>query len=254
MLNEQLGWSLQKPALQLRDRDDDEIARWKAEEFPSITKQAWDRHAHLTFIDESGFMLAPTLRRTYAPRGHAPIVEVSDPHARISVIGAITLSPRHRHVRFTFQMLPDNANFHGGSVAEFLRTLSGEVKGPNTIIWDSVRIHLAEAVQNYLSTTGDIVTETFPPNAPNLNPVDGVWSHIKYGRLPNYTPFDLFQLRRKLTAELKRLQRQPDLLLSFICRTGLNLAGLSLRRKPGTPEIHQRKRRNKNNEASVSGV
>ena len=254
MLNQQLGWSLQKPALQLRDRDDDEIARWKSEKFPDITQRALDRHAYLTFIDESGFMLAPTLRRTYAPRGHAPIIDVSDPHARISVIGAITLSPKYRRVRLTFQMLPDNANFHGESIAKFLRLLSGWLNGPNTIIWDSVRIHLAEPVQNYLSTTGDIVTETFPPNAPNLNPVDGVWSYIKYARLPNYTPYDLFELRRKLTTELRRLQRHPDLLLSFIFRTGLNPAGLSLGRTPGVPETHKGTCRNKGHEAPVSGV
>ena len=72
VLREQLAWSLQKPRLQLRERDDDEIARWKAEEFPRIAAQAHDRHAYMTFIDESGFMLAPTLRRTYAPRGRAP--------------------------------------------------------------------------------------------------------------------------------------------------------------------------------------
>ena len=238
MLNHELGWSLQKPALQSRDRDDDEITRWKTEEFPDITKQAWDRHAHLTFIDESGFMLAPTLRRTYAPRGHAPIVDVSDPHARISVIGAITLSPRYRRIRLTSQMLPDHANFHGQSIAKFLRFLSGGLNGPNTIIWDSVRIHLAESVQNYLSATDDIVTERFPPNAPNLNPVDGVWSYIKYARLPNYTPYDLLELRRRLTTELRRLQRHPELLFSFISRTGLNPAGLSLGREPGIRKTH----------------
>jgi transposase len=222
MLKEQIGWSLQKPAVQLRNRNDDEIARWRTEVFPGIVKKAWDGQSHLTFIDESGFMLSPTLRRTYAPRGHPPIIEVSDPHARISVIGAITLSPRHRHVRLTFQMLPDNANFHGESVAEFLRTLSYSVKGPNTIIWDSVRIHLAHLVQSYLVTRNDIVTETFPSNASDLNPVDSVWSYIKYSRLPNYTPFDLIQMRRRLTAELRRLQGQPDLLLSFISRAGLS--------------------------------
>jgi len=235
MLNEKLGWSLQKPSLQLRDRDDDEITRWKTEEFPDITQQALDRHAYLTFIDESGFMLAPTLRRTYAPRAHAPIVDVSDPHARISVIGAITLSPRYRRVRLTFQMLPDDANFHGDSIAKFLRFLSEGLNGPNTIIWDSVRIHLAEPVRNYLSTTGDIVTETFPPNAPNLNPVDSVWSYIKYARLPNYTPYDLFELRRKLTTELRRLQRHPDLLFSFISRTGLNPVETASRTNTGSP-------------------
>jgi len=118
-------------------------------------------------------------------------------------------------------MLPDNANFHGESIAAFLGILSEWVEGPNTIIWDSVRIHLAKPVQDHLSAKDGIVTETFPPHAPELNPVDSVWSYIKYGRLPNYTPLDLAELRRTLTAELKRLQRKPHLLFSFRRRTGL---------------------------------
>jgi putative transposase len=132
-------------------------------------------------------------------------------------------------------MLPDDANFHGDSIAKFLRFLSEGLNGLNTITWDSVRIHLAEPVRNYLSTTGDIVTETFPPNAPNLNPVDSVWSYIKYARLPNYTPYDLFELRRKLTTELRRLQRHPDLLFSFISRTGLNPVETASRTNTGSP-------------------
>jgi transposase len=222
VLNERLGWTLQKPVLQSRDRDEDEITRWKSEEFIRIRTEARDRHACRAFIDESGFMLAPTLRRTYAPSGHAPVEKVTDPHARISVIGAITLTPEYQQISLTFELLADNANFNGQSIAAFLRLLYERVKNPMTVIWDSVGIHLSQPVADYLSRNGSIVSETFPPNAPNLNPADGVWSHIKYGRLPNYTPFDLSELRRTVTTELKRLQRQPHLLRAFIRRTRLN--------------------------------
>jgi transposase len=222
VLNERLGWTLQKPRLQSRDRDEDEITRWKSEEFTRIRTEARDRHAYLAFIDESGFMLAPTLRRTYAPSGHAPVEKVTDPHARISIIGAITLTPECQQVNLTFDLSADNANFNGQSIAAFLRLLHERVKHPITVIWDSVRIHLSQPVADYLSRNGNIVSETFPPNAPELNPADGVWSYIKYGRLPNYTPFDLSELRRTVTTELKRLQRQPHLLHAFIRRTRLS--------------------------------
>jgi transposase len=222
VLKERLGWTLQKPVLQSRDRDEDEITRWKIEEFTRIKTEARDRHACLAFIDESGFMLAPTLRRTYAPSGQAPVEKVTDPHARISVIGAITLSPEYQQISLTFEMLADNANFNGQSIADFLRLLHERVKNPMTVIWDSVGIHLSKPVADYLSRKGNIVSEPFPANASELNPVDSVWPHIKYGRLPNYTPFDLSELRRTVTAELKRLQRQPDLLCAFIRRIGLN--------------------------------
>src|SRR5215469_8533829 len=68
------------------------------------------RRAYLAFIDESGFMLTPSLCRTYAPSGHAPVVKVTDPHGRISPIGAITLSPECQQVNLTFQLSADNAN------------------------------------------------------------------------------------------------------------------------------------------------
>jgi transposase len=221
-LNERLGWTLQKPLLQSRNRDEDEITRWKSEEFTRIRTEARDRHAYLAFIDESGFMLAPTLRRTYAPSGHAPVEKVTNPHARISVIGAITLTPECQQVNLTFDLSADNANFNGQAIAAFLRLLHERVKKPITAIWDSVGIHLSRPVADYLSRSGNIVSETFPPNASELNPADGVWSHIKYGRLPNYTPFDLSELRRTVITELKRLQRQPHLLHAFILRTRLS--------------------------------
>jgi transposase len=225
VLNERLGWTLQKPVLQSRDRDEDEITRWKNEEFTRIRIEARARHACLAFIDETGFMLAPTLRRTYAPSGQSPVEKVTDPHARISVIGAITLTPEYQRVNLTFELSADNANFNGQSCAAFLRFLHEQVKHPITVIWDSVGIHLSQPVADFLSRNGNIVSETFPPNAPELNPADGIWSHIKYGRLPNYTPFDLFELRTTVTTELKRLQRHPHLLQAFIRRTRLNLEG-----------------------------
>ena len=223
VLNERLRWTLPKPALQSRDRDEDEITRWRTEEFTRIMTEARDRHAYLAFIDESGFMLAPTLRRTSAPSGHAPVAKVTDPHGRISVIGAITLSPEGQHVNLTFQRSADNANFSGQSIAAFLRFLYERVRNPITVIWDSVRIHFAQPVADYLSGNGQIVSELFPAHASELNPADGVWSHIKYGRLPNYTPFDLSELRNTVATESQRLQREPHLLRAFIRRTRLNL-------------------------------
>jgi transposase len=53
MLNQRLGWTLQKPRLQSRDRDEDEIARWKLEEFTRIRTEARDRNAYLARIFHS---------------------------------------------------------------------------------------------------------------------------------------------------------------------------------------------------------
>src|SRR5260370_7254848 len=86
----------------------------------TILNRAQKRHAYIVFVDESGFMLAPLLRRTWAPRGCTPIVRISGPHGRISVIGAITISPERRRFSFYFQLSADNANFRGESAVQFI--------------------------------------------------------------------------------------------------------------------------------------
>jgi transposase len=69
----------------------------------------------------------------------------------------------------------------------------------------------------------DVVFEPFPPYAPKLNPADGIWGYIKYGRLANFTPPDLDVLRSAVTKELDRLGQEEELLRSFIRHTKLPL-------------------------------
>jgi len=154
----------------------------------SILGRARKRHAYIVFVDEAGFMLASLLRRTWAPRGCTPVVRISEPHERISVIGAITISPERRHFCFYFQLSADNTNFRGESMVQFIEYVRRRVPGPITLLWDQILFHRAKPVPDYLATHRSVVVEPFPPYAPELNPVDNVWSYVKYNRLPNYTP------------------------------------------------------------------
>jgi len=189
----------------------------------SILHRAGKRHAYIVFVDESGFMLAPLRRRTWAPRGCTPIIKISEPHGRISVIGAITISPQRRHFSFYFQLSADNINLRGDSVMKFIEKVRNKVRGPITLLWDQIPIHHAKPVTDYFARHRRLVVEAFPPYAPELNPVDNVWSYVKYNRLPNYTPRNLHELRQRITAEFYRLQNRPDLLRSFFRHTGLSL-------------------------------
>ena len=54
------------------------------------------------------------------------------------------------------------------------------------MIWDGSNIHSkAKLVKQYLAEQPDIVAETLPGYAPELNPDEGVWGWTKYGRLAN---------------------------------------------------------------------
>jgi transposase len=223
ILKNYLHWSAIKPTLRAAARDDAEISRWLAEEFPRIERQAGERSAHLAFVDESGFMMTPTIRRTFAPRGSTPVSKVFNPHGRISVSGAITISPSRTIVGLHCFMLTDNVSFRGPNVIDFLKHLRNQICGPITIIWDQIMIHSSDVVLEYLRAFPDITTESFPPYAPELNPVDRAWFYLKYNRLANYTPATTVKLRRAVRGEIKRLQNKPDLLRSFILQTRLPL-------------------------------
>jgi len=181
------------------------------------------RLAHLVFIDECGFMLEPTLRRTWAPRGQTPVIKIADRHGRISAAGALTISPVRTKFGFYFHLLPDNANFRGNSIAGFVDSVRLRIGGPLIVIWDQIPIHQSYPVKHYVRQHDDVSVEQFPPYAPELNPVDYVWAYVKYGRLANYCPKNLDELRIKVSSELSRVSARPDLLKSFFHATGLEL-------------------------------
>ena len=217
MLKRRLGWTSQKPQKHARECNDKEVERWIADDWPRIIRQAFQRRARIALLDESGFLLAPTVRRTLAPRGQTPIMVCSDRHDRISVISAITLSPRALRVGLHFMLLDDNENFHGEEVVLFLRQLKGEVGGPWTIVWDRNQIHSKSlVVRAWLAQHPEVVGEDFPAHAPHTNADEDVWSWTKYGQLSNLAATDVMELRQHIWDTLTALKDQPQLLTSFI--------------------------------------
>ena len=169
-------------------------------------------------------MLTPTVRRTLAPRGRTPIQYCWDRRDRISAFSAITVSAIRKHRGLYFSLLADNENVHAEDVVGFLRQLRRHIPGSITIIWDRSKVHdRSKAVQAYLAKHPEVVTEKLPAYAPELNPDEQVWSNIKYARLSNYAPRDTRVLRQRLTRELGRLRKRPDMLGSFIQHTKIPL-------------------------------
>lgn len=172
--------------------------------------------------DESGFMLTPTVRRTLAPRGKTPIQYAWDRRDRISASSAITVSPKRRRLGLYFQLLPQDAHVRGEHTVGFPRQLKRHIPGPITVVGDRGNVHdRSRVVRAFLEKHPDIITEKFPSYAPELNPDEGVWEHVKYARLPNFAPRNTMHLRRRLHLEFRLLRKRPDLLAAFIRKTKL---------------------------------
>jgi transposase len=225
ILHRRLNWSSQKPRRKARERDDKEVARWVGDEFPRIVREAFRRRAHIVFLDESGFQLNPSVRRTLAPRGRTPVLEAWDRRDRISAISCVTLSPVRARPGLYFDLLPVNRTAHAEEVVGFLRELRRQLRGPFTVIWDRHKIHSkARAVKAYLAEHPEIVAEDLPAYAPQLNPDEWVWGWTKYGRLGNLAAWDTDQLWGWIIDALVELKFRPDLLNAFIQDAELSLA------------------------------
>ena len=65
-------------------------------------------------------------------------------------------------------------------------------------------------------------TLQLPAYAPELNPVEGVWAHMKRG-LGNLIVHGIDQLVAVVKNRLKRIQYRPELIDAFLAHTGLEL-------------------------------
>lgn len=189
-------------------------------------KNARRLNATIVFLDESGFMLQPLVRRSWAPRGQTPIIRCWDRRDRLSVIGAITVPPsRERHrLGAVFRIHPRNVKTP--EATEFLRILDRHVRGPLIVVLDLLNVHRA-AVRRWLASrprdAPRVMVEWLPPYAPDLNPTEQLWNNGKRTDLANLAPADRDDLRGHVRRSLIRQRHAPNLLASAFDHAGLPL-------------------------------
>lgn len=175
----------------------------------------------MVFVDESGFMLQPTVRRTWAPRGHTPIHKSWDRRDRLSVLSAITLSPRRRRLGLYFDI--HNYNITTAEAVQFIRWVQRSLGRRILLVWDRWNVHRS-ATRRLLERGAERVqVEWLPAYAPELNPAEHVWNHAKYTDLANFLPDDVRHLEEAVDESLEAMPHRPNLLRSFIHAAKLNL-------------------------------
>jgi len=166
-------------------------------------------------IDESGFFLNPEVRRTWAPVGQTPVLEVSGRrHDKVSVIAAVTVSAAARHVGLYFQTDPDGY-FSNVGVAGFLRALLRHLRGKVVVLWDKGNNHRGDPIRELLARHERLNIEELPAYSPQLNPVEYVWSYLKHGLLPNFAARDVRHLDEVVTQHLGETKCNHYLLRSL---------------------------------------
>ena len=178
-------------------------------------------NAHVVLIDETGVQLSPLRRRSWAKRGCRPVLrQLAGTRKKISAIAALTISPQSLRRNLYFQTLIDGT-FDSARVADFLRELLKQIPGKIIVVWDNGSMHKGPAVRELLKRFPRLTLEWLPPYAPELNPVEQLWSHLKYGHCCNFIPRDLEHLDDEATNFLVEMKFKSQTLHSYWSETPL---------------------------------
>ena len=121
---------------------------------------------------------------------------------------------RHRSCFSTYWQFYDD-NVVATDVVAFLRSLHRQQGRKLIVVLDRFNVHrkairlLKESGAKWLSV------EWLPAYAPDLNPVEALWSCTKYGDLANYTPNDLYELGEEIGNSFVRQYHDPAIKRSY---------------------------------------
>jgi transposase len=166
-------------------------------------------------LDETGFLMSPIIRRTWAVRGQTPFLYTrTRSYEKISGIGALAVSPRKQRLSF-YLSLHKSKNIRTAILLRFLKHLRKHLSGPVVLLWDRGQVHRAKKVSAYLSSLRDWEVAWLPPYAPEMNPMEHGWSYLKYGCLANFAPAKLDELHKGVMREYRKTAHNSHLIRSF---------------------------------------
>jgi transposase len=126
----------------------------------------------------------------------------------LSVIAGITFW------NFYFRLFP--GSIKTPQVIEFLEHLLRHLPGNVLVIWDGLSAHRSRLVRDFVARqNGRLELEFLPAYAPELNPTEYIWGHLKSHELTGLCAQDLGHLSVQAIRALKRMRRRPALIIAF---------------------------------------
>jgi hypothetical protein len=95
--------------------------------------------------------------------------------------------------------------------------------GNIVLIWDNLNVHKRAELRAFTGAQPWLRVFWLPAYAPDLNPVEGIWSVLKRGGLANLAVASFALLIQVIRHGLKKIQYQPGLIEGCLAGTGLAL-------------------------------
>jgi len=208
LLNE-LDITPQKPLRRAYERDMKAIEKWKNEDFPKIKKRAKKRKADVFFLDEAGIRSDAALQRTWGIKGKTPEVQTSGKRQSLSAMSAVNPLGAFWYTIYTQRL---NAIVFIEFIKDFMRTRHKSV----FLIVDGHPSHKAKIVKQYVEETqGKLELYLLPGYAPELNPDEFVWNHIRQIGVSKKPLKKDESLKTRVEKDLSQIKHNRSLIRSF---------------------------------------
>ncbi|HYV79317.1 MAG TPA: transposase [Streptosporangiaceae bacterium] len=190
---------------------------------------ARDLGAFICFEDEAGQGLRPPKGRTWARRGTRPVVRVRGAGGgRVSIAGVACYRPGDRpHLFYALRTYRrrkgEVKGFTWIDYRDLIITVHQHLAVPLIWCWDNLNVHLAPQLADFAAENKDwLRIYRLPAYAPDMNPVEGIWSLLKRS-IANFAAADLDGLVRIIKRKLKKIQYRPHLIDGCLTATGLTI-------------------------------
>jgi transposase len=199
----------QKPLRRAYERDPVAVEKWKTDDYPKLKKRAKRRGADIFFLDEAGIRSDAPLQRTWGAKGHTPIVKTSGQRQAVSAISAVT-------ARGAFWYSVYTGRVNAARFVEFLKAFMRTRRRRVFLVVDGLPAHKARLVAAYVqSLKGKLELHFLPGYAPDLNPDEFVWNHLRHHGTTKKPLMKNESLRRRVEHNLAAIQNSPQLVQSF---------------------------------------
>ncbi len=208
----------QKPLRRAYERNEAEIRQWKEAKYPELRKRAKQRGADIFFLDEVGVRSDGPLGRSYGLKGKTPVVKTSGQRQQINAISAVNAKGA-----FWYKV-------YAGSLGAvlFIVMLKDLMKGrtkPVMLVVDGLPAHKAKSVAQYVqSSKGRLELHFLPPYAPDLNPDEFAWSHLKQNGTSKKPLRKNEALRQRIEQDLAKIKQDRRLVRSFFMAPSVSYA------------------------------
>lgn len=174
------------------------------------------------FQDASGVSERPSVRRTWAPRGQTPVLIHAFNWKKLSIGVALAYRWDGQRSRLYFQTRPDS--YHSQSLIAFLQDLRRHLRGQQaTLVGDGLPAHQSRIMKQSLYRQRHwLREERLPGYAPDLNPVETVWSNLKGQELANHGSQGLGQADTAVRQGMARVSQSQQLAFAFLHHAGLS--------------------------------